>query len=55
MDEEFFYKTVCHEKIFAEMMRIIKHIDKDHNGFITTTEMDDILKKIYPQLADFEL
>ena len=26
-------------------MRIIKFIDKDHNGFITTTEIDDILNE----------
>lgn len=30
-------------------MRIIRKIDKDNNGYVTITEMDDILKIIYPE------
>ena len=29
-------------------MTIIKSIDKDHNGYVTSTELDDILKILYP-------
>ncbi len=29
---------------FIEVSRHIKEIDKDHNGFVTSTELDDILK-----------
>lgn len=36
-------------------MRIIKHIDKDHNGFITTTEIDDILKQVYKPLEKYDI
>jgi len=37
-------------------MKMIKEIDKDHNGYVTTTELDDILKIIYPQeLGPFNL
>jgi len=31
----------------AEVIRTIKEIDKQHNGFVTTTELDDILKLNY--------
>lgn len=30
-----------------EVVRTIYEIDKQHNGFITTTELDDILKLNY--------
>ena len=29
-------------------MKMIGEIDKDHNGYITQTEIDDILKIVYP-------
>lgn len=31
-----------------DLMRTIKEIDSEHNGFITSTELDDILKLHYP-------
>ena len=31
----------------AEIVRTIKEIDRQHNGFVTSTEMDDILKVTY--------
>ena len=30
-------------------MRTIKEIDKDNNGYVTKTEMEDILKLKYPE------
>jgi hypothetical protein len=30
-------------------MKMILDIDKDHNGFVTQTEIDDILKIVYPE------
>lgn len=33
----------------------IRQIDKDRNGFITTIEMDDIIKESYNSLADRNL
>lgn len=30
-------------------MRQIKEIDKDNNGYVTCTELDDILKLNYPK------
>ena len=36
-------------------MRTVRTIDKDHNGYITTTEMSDILKLHYPQLRSADL
>ena len=31
----------------TECMRIIYKIDRDHNGYVTQTELDDILKMIF--------
>ena len=36
----------------TEIMRTIKEIDKDHNGYVTRTELDDILKMYYPPELD---
>ena len=33
---------------FVRVMKTIREIDKDHNGFVTDTELDDILKIHYP-------
>lgn len=30
-----------------EIMRRIKEIDRDHNGYVTSTELDDILRLAY--------
>ena len=34
-------------KKLAELMHYIREIDEDRNGFVTQTEMDDILKVIF--------
>ena len=40
----------------AEMFRIIYSIDQSRNGFVTQTELDDILKILYKdELADKDL
>lgn len=31
------------------IMKMVYNIDRDHNGYITTTELDDILKITYPK------
>lgn len=31
----------------TEIMTTIKEIDKDHNGYVTSTELDDILKLFF--------
>ncbi len=31
----------------VDIMRAIKDIDKEHNGYVTSTELDDILKLTY--------
>jgi len=33
-------------------MRTIKTIDKENNGFVTSQELDDIIKVVYPELSD---
>jgi reverse gyrase len=40
----------------ADIVRTIKEIDRQHNGFVTSTELDDILKVIYKEeLQDKDL
>ena len=34
---------------FDSVMLTINEIDKDHNGYVTKTEMEDILKLKYPE------
>ena len=34
----------------ANIMRTIKQIDRDNNGYVTSTELDDILKLNFPRL-----
>lgn len=37
-------------------MKTVNEIDKDHNGYVTATELDDILKLYYPEtLSNREL
>ena len=31
----------------VDIMRRIKDIDKEHNGYVTSTELDDIIKLSY--------
>jgi hypothetical protein len=39
-----------------DIMRRINEIDKEHNGYVTSTELDDIIKLSYPKLlADTNL
>lgn len=33
----------------SKIMLMIRGIDKDRNGYVTTSEMDDILKEVYPE------
>ena len=39
----------------VDIMRKIKEIDKEHNGYVTSTELDDILKLTYKELASKNL
>jgi Ca2+-binding EF-hand superfamily protein len=32
----------------SKIMLMIRGIDRDRNGYVTTSEMDDILKEVYP-------
>jgi hypothetical protein len=36
-------------KKLAQVMKCIKEIDKDNNGYVTSQELDDIFKLIYPE------
>lgn len=39
-----------------DIMKTVNEIDKDHNGYVTATELDDILKLYYPEtLSNREL
>ena len=46
----------CKDSKVTEMVRMIRTIDKMRNGFITKTELTDILKECYPdQLKNRDL
>lgn len=38
--------------MLANIMRTIKSIDRDNNGYVTSTELDDILKLTFPTELD---
>jgi len=49
-------KVMTEENLMKDIMLLIKQIDQDHNGYVTSTELDDILKMKYPQkLRDKDL
>lgn len=54
-DEEVLRTLSLSEKDFARVMHTIKTIDRDQNGFVTVTELDDILKIVYPPLKGRDL
>ena len=51
-----FLKIFCSNNKLAEIMGKINEIDSDRNGYVTKTELDDILKMLYEEeLGDKEL
>ena len=42
-----FIRVFAKNNKLGDIMLVIKQIDKDHNGYITRNEMDDILKMTY--------
>ncbi|CDW74423.1 ef-hand calcium-binding domain-containing protein 6 [Stylonychia lemnae] len=51
-----FVNVIVKDNKLASIMRCIKQIDKDNNGYVTNQELDDILKYIYPeQFGDKDL
>ena len=38
-----------------DIMRSIKEIDREHNGYVTSTELDDIIKIYYKELENKSL
>ena len=39
----------------GEVWTTIRKIDRERNGYITSTELDDILKVVFPELLDSDL
>lgn len=42
-------QVIAKNNKLVDIIRTIKEIDKQHNGFVTTTELDDILKIQYKE------
>ena len=56
ISEQQFIEIVRKDNKLAEIMKIILQIDREYNGYVTITEMDDILKITYPeQLEKYSL
>ena len=49
MTEDQLYAAIARSQKVGKIMRSIKDIDQDNNGYVTTTELDDILKYHMPQ------
>ena len=49
MDEAELVRVIHKDNKLKEIVRTINEIDKQHNGYVTTTELDDILKINYPK------
>lgn len=47
ISEENFIKIIAEDNKMDQVMLTIKQIDKDHNGYVTRNELDDILKLFY--------
>ena len=51
-----FLAVICDGSGFAKVMRTIREIDKERNGYITNQELDDILRMYYPhELSDKDI
>ena len=53
--EEELIKCVHHDNKLKEIMFMIKEIDPDRNGYVTQTELDDIMKLKYAELEKRDL
>lgn len=54
--EDEIFQVFAHDNKLKSIMLTIKEIDKDHNGFVTSTELDDIIKLYYrAELMDKDL
>jgi Ca2+-binding EF-hand superfamily protein len=47
-EREFLRLFVVDDKL-SQIMTMIRYIDKDRNGYVTTTEMEDILHEVYAE------
>lgn len=47
-EREFLRLFVLDDKL-SQIMTMIRYIDKDRNGYVTTAEMEDILQEVYPE------
>lgn len=56
ISQDEFVAVIHRDNKLENLMITIKQIDKDHNGYVTRTELDDILKMLYPnELANRDL
>jgi Ca2+-binding EF-hand superfamily protein len=44
-----FLKVFGKNNKFSELAKMIKEIDREYTGYVTQTELDDILKILYPK------
>ena len=53
-DAEFISHFVKENRM-KDIQQMIRSIDRDRNGYVTQTELDDILKEVYPDLINKDL
>jgi Ca2+-binding EF-hand superfamily protein len=47
--EREFLEVVWRDNKIKQVMLMIKQIDRDHNGYVTASELDDIVKIVYAE------
>lgn len=53
-DAEFISHFVKENRM-KDIQQMIRSIDRDRNGYVTQTELDDIVKEVYPELRNKDL
>jgi hypothetical protein len=43
-----FIMVMMNKESVKKLVHVVKGIDKEHTGFVTRTELDDILKMVCP-------
>jgi hypothetical protein len=52
---DFIQIFLSNKERLGKVWLLFRHIDKQRNGYVTNTEMDDILKEVFPELVNSDL
>ena len=52
---DFIHILLKNRERLGKVWLLFRHIDNQRNGYVTNTEMDDVLKEVFPELANSDL